>query len=94
MCIRDRVMLFDEPTGNLSPKLSTQVLEKIAELKQKLGIVMVLVEQSAKKALEVGDRCYLMVNGRSVFEGKPTDLLAHPEFSKLYLGIRAQGQEA
>jgi len=91
---KPRIMLFDEPTGNLSPKLTTQVLNKIRELKDKLGIAIVLVEQSARKALEAGDRCYLMVSGRPVFNGKPKDLLAHPEFSKLYLGIKVQGPKA
>jgi branched-chain amino acid transport system ATP-binding protein len=85
---KPRVMLFDEPTGNLSPKLTTQVLNKVTELKDKLGIVIILVEQSARRALEVGQKCYLMVSGKPIFEGEPRDLLSHPEFGKLYLGIK------
>jgi len=86
---KPRVMMFDEPTGNLSPKLATQVLGYITELKEKLGIAIILVEQNARRALEVGQKCYLMVSGKPIFEGQPSDLLSHPEFGKLYLGIKA-----
>ena len=86
---KPRIMMFDEPTGNLSPKITSQVLGKITELKDRLGMAVVLVEQSARRALEVGQKCYLMVSGRPVFEGKPSELLSHSEFSELYLGIKA-----
>jgi branched-chain amino acid transport system ATP-binding protein len=48
-----------------------------------------LVEQNARRALEVGDRAYLLVSGQKAFEGTAKDLLAHPELSKLYLGLKA-----
>ncbi len=82
-----KVMMFDEPTGNLSPKLALEVLAKIRELRDKLGITILLVEQNAKRALEMGDYCYLLVSGRVAFEGHPRELLGHKELSKLYLGI-------
>jgi len=82
-----KVMMFDEPTGNLSPKLAMEVLGKIRELRDKLGITILLVEQNAKKALELGDHCYLLVSGRVAFEGHPKSLLSHAELSKLYLGV-------
>lgn len=88
---RPKLIMFDEPTGNLSPKIATQVLNRIVELTERLGIAIILVEQSAKRALEVGQKCYLLVGGRSAFSGEPKDLLNHPELSKLYLGIRVEG---
>lgn len=84
-----KVMLFDEPTSDLAPKLATQVLDKIIELRDSLGITIILVEQNAKKALEIGDSAYLLVSGRVIFEGRASELLSHPELGKLYLGIRA-----
>lgn len=87
-----RVMLFDEPTGNLSPKLAKEVLAKIRELRDRLGITIVLVEQNAIRALETGDHAYLLVAGRLVFEGMPRELLAHADLSRLYLGIQQAGQ--
>jgi branched-chain amino acid transport system ATP-binding protein len=83
-----RLMLFDEPTGNLSPKLAKEVLGKIRELRDRLDITIVLVEQNAIRALELGDQAYLLVAGRLVFEGKPEALLTHADLSRLYLGIR------
>lgn len=83
-----KVMMFDEPTSDLAPKLATQVLNKIVELRDSLGITVILVEQNAKKALEIGDSAYLLVSGRVIFEGEASELLSHPELGKLYLGIR------
>ncbi len=85
---RPTVMMFDEPTGALSPKLAEEVLMKIVGLRESLGITIVLVEQHARRALEVGDKAYLMVSGRPIFEGQPEELMGHEELARLYLGIK------
>jgi branched-chain amino acid transport system ATP-binding protein len=82
------VIMLDEPTANLSPKLSTEVLRKVVDLKANLGMTVLLVEQNAKKALEIGDRAYLLVSGKKVFEGSTKELLEHQELSRLYLGLK------
>jgi len=82
-----KVMLFDEPTGGLSPKIATEVISKIIELRDSMNMTIVLVEQNAKKALEIGDRAYLLVGGRLVFEGGCRELLEHPQLASLYLGV-------
>ena len=82
-----KVMLFDEPTASLSPKLADEVLSKIKQMRDDFGITIILVEQNVKRALKIGDYVYLYANGKGVFQGKPEELLAHPELSKLYLGI-------
>jgi branched-chain amino acid transport system ATP-binding protein len=84
-----KVMLFDEPTGNLSPKIATQVLETIRSLAKELSITVVLVEQNAKKALEIGSKAYLLANGKVVFSGGAKELLEHKELGRLYLGLQA-----
>lgn len=84
---RPKVMMFDEPTGNLSPKLATEVFEKIMELRDTLGLTILLVEQNAKKALEIGNKAYLLVSGRLAYEGEATGLLKHPEFGRKYIGL-------
>jgi len=81
------VMLFDEPTASLSPKLANEVLSKIKQLRDDFGITIILVEQNVKRALNLGDFVYLFANGKGVFKGKPDELLNHPELGKLYLGI-------
>ena len=84
---KPKVMLFDEPTASLSPKLADEVLSKIQQLRDEFEITIILVEQNVKRTLKIGDSVFLYANGKGVFHGKPKDLLAHPELSKLYLGI-------
>jgi branched-chain amino acid transport system ATP-binding protein len=85
---KPKLMLFDEPTGNLSPKMATQILNVIKELRDSHGKTIILAEQNAKKALEIGDKAVLLVSGRRVYEGDSRTLLQHEELGKLYLGIR------
>ena len=86
---RPKVMLFDEPTGGLAPKIANEVLSKIIELRDTLNMTIILVEQNAKRALEIGDKAYLLVGGKLIFEGGCDELLNHPQFSTLYLGVKS-----
>jgi branched-chain amino acid transport system ATP-binding protein len=83
------VIMFDEPTANLSPKLATQVLDTVKRVAKDLGLTVVLVEQNARRALDMGDKAYLLVGGRRVFEGNAKELLNHAELAQLYLGLKA-----
>jgi branched-chain amino acid transport system ATP-binding protein len=85
---RPKIMLFDEPTGSLAPKIAFEVLDKIVELRDNHNITVVLIEQNAKRALEHGDTALLLVSGRVQYEGGASDLLNHPDLGKLYLGIQ------
>ena len=80
-------IMFDEPTANLSPILATEVLNTITYLAQDSGITILLVEQNATRALQIGHYAYLLVNGSTIFEGPAKALLEHPELGKLYLGL-------
>jgi branched-chain amino acid transport system ATP-binding protein len=82
------VVLFDEPTANLSPKVATQVLETIASITKSMTLTTVLVEQNAKRALEIGSDAFLLVNGKTVFSGTCRELLDHKELGRLYLGLQ------
>jgi len=84
---KPKILMFDEPTGNLAPKIAKEILAKIVELRDKLGMTIILVEQNARKALEIGDRAYLLVGGKLVFQGRCQELLNHPQLSTLYLGV-------
>jgi branched-chain amino acid transport system ATP-binding protein len=83
-----KVVMFDEPTANLAPKIATEVLKTIESLAKEMGLTIVLVEQNARKALEIGDDAYLLVGGKNAFKGPTKDLLAHQELAQLYLGLR------
>jgi len=80
-------MLLDEVTTDLAPIYVKKVLEKVIELRDSLKLTVVLVEQYALRALQIADKAYLLVSGTVRYEGDPQELLRHPEFSKLYLGI-------
>ena len=70
------VVMFDEPTANLAPKVATQVLDTISSITRSMNLTTVLVEQNAKRALEMGDTAYLLVSGRNVFSGTCRELLS------------------
>ncbi|MFQ5820759.1 MAG: ABC transporter ATP-binding protein [Candidatus Heimdallarchaeota archaeon] len=82
-----KVILFDEPTSHLAPKVAFEVLSKIVELKDSLDLTLIVVEQAVKQALEIGTKAYLLANGRTIFEGDAQELLTHKEFSRMYLGL-------
>ena len=84
---RPKILLLDEMSTDLAPILVKMVMEKVVELRDELGLTIILVEQNAKKALEIGDYAYLLVSGTIRYEGDPKELMEHPQFSKLYLGI-------
>jgi branched-chain amino acid transport system ATP-binding protein len=88
---KPQIILFDEPTANLSPKYATQVLKTIQSLAKDRGLTIVLVEQNARRALEIGDTAYLLVGGRNAFKGSAKELLSHQELAKLYLGVKVAG---
>jgi branched-chain amino acid transport system ATP-binding protein len=85
---RPKLMLFDEPTGNLAPIIVNQILDTIVKLVRDNGITVVLAEQNALRALEISDKAYLLVGGKVAFEGTSKDLLEHSELGRLYLGLK------
>lgn len=87
-----KVMMFDEPTAALAPKLAFQVLNIIEKLRDDLGITVILVEQNAKIALEKGDNAILLASGRVIYKGSSRKLLNDPELGSLYLGLTKRGE--
>ena len=88
---KPQVIMFDEPTANLSPKYATEVLRTVQTLAKERKMTIVRVEQSAKRALEIGDRAYLLVGGKNAFVGTAKELLSHQELARMYLGMKAAG---
>ncbi|MGC8816927.1 MAG: ABC transporter ATP-binding protein [Candidatus Hadarchaeum sp.] len=88
MIRKPEMILFDEPVASLSPKAANEVMKKILEL-NKRGITVVLIEQAAKKALQIADDALLMTSGKVTYQGSAKNLLAHPELGKVYLGIKS-----
>jgi len=88
MMRRPQIILFDEPTASLAPKMALEVLDKIVDLRDNYGMTVVLAEQNARRALELGDQAILLVSGRVVYRGGSKDLLNHKELGKVYLGVK------
>jgi branched-chain amino acid transport system ATP-binding protein len=80
------LIMIDEPTEGLAPKIVEQVGEYLRELKRR-GISVLLVEQKLTIALEVADRCLVMGHGQIVFEGPPAALRANTGIRKEWLEV-------
>jgi branched-chain amino acid transport system ATP-binding protein len=88
MIRRPQIMLFDEPTASLAPKIALEVLNKIIDLRDNHNMTVVLAEQNARRALDHADQAILLVSGRVMYEGDSKELLNHKELGKVYLGIK------
>ena len=82
---RPRMVLLDEPSLGLAPKLVDQVFDQIGTLKDQ-GQAILLVEQNAARALEIAHRAYVLELGRNKYEGEGRELLADDRVRKMYLG--------
>jgi ABC-type branched-subunit amino acid transport system ATPase component len=80
-----KLILLDEPSLGLSPRLVTLIFDKLQEMKR-AGYTLVVVEQNAAKALSVADRGYVLELGENRFEGSGEALLSDPDVKRLYLG--------
>jgi len=85
---RPRLLLLDEPSLGLAPKFITLIFRALRELKAE-GKTILLVEQNARKALQVADYAYVMERGRIVLSGTGQDVLNMPEVQRTYLGQSA-----
>jgi branched-chain amino acid transport system ATP-binding protein len=83
---RPKLMMLDEPSLGLSPKLSHEVFALIRRLNRENGQSILLVEQNTQRALELADRVYVLELGRTVTEGSPAAVLADGALQAAYLG--------
>jgi branched-chain amino acid transport system ATP-binding protein len=85
---RPRLLLLDEPSLGLAPRLVHQIFAAIRDLNQREGLSIFLVEQNAFHALRLAHRGYVMVNGQITMSGSGRELLERPEVRAAYLGGR------
>ena len=83
-----KLMLLDELSTDLAPIIAERVMTEVARMRDDLGITILMVEQMAKRALEIGDTAYLLVSGEVRYTGKADHLLHEPELCSMYLGIK------
>ncbi len=89
---RPRLLILDEPSAGLSPKLVAQVFDKLREVRAS-GVTVLLVEQNVKAALALADRAAILVEGCERIVGSSTELLGDERIAALYLG-RHTGKQA
>ena len=82
---RPRLLLLDEPSLGLAPRVIAEIFAALDELRAQ-GVTLLLVEQDARLALKHADRGYVMRTGRVVLEGSSGDLLADESVRTIYLG--------
>jgi branched-chain amino acid transport system ATP-binding protein len=80
------VIMIDEPTEGLAPKIVEQVIQLIATICEE-GTAVVLVEQKTSFALSISSRVYVVGHGQMVFDGKPSDLLAADDIRRTWLEV-------
>jgi branched-chain amino acid transport system ATP-binding protein len=83
------VILFDEPSAGLSPVLQDEVFLRVREI-NKAGVSVVMVEQNARRCLQICDRGYVLDQGRNAYTGAGRDLINDPKVIELYLGTLAR----
>ena len=84
---RPRLLMLDEPSLGLAPKLAREVVYLARRLRDEYGITVPLVEQNVRLSLKVADRAYVLETGRVVREGPAGELEKDPEIRRAYLGI-------
>jgi branched-chain amino acid transport system ATP-binding protein len=83
---RPRVLLLDEPSLGLAPRLVREIMATLTTLRARERLAVLLVEQNVSAALSIADRACVLERGRIVLRGRPDELLAHPDVRSAYLG--------
>ena len=85
LMMKPSVLLLDEPSAGLSPMLQDETFIRVRQV-NKAGVSVVIVEQNARRCLQICDRGYVLDQGRNAYSGKGRDLMNDPKVVSLYLG--------
>lgn len=91
MVARPRMILMDEPSLGLAPRIVEEIFDIIRRLNREDGMTILLVEQNASVAFSVAHRAYVMEHGQIVMEGDVETLRNDPDIRAAYLGVGAEG---
>ena len=90
---RPRLLMLDEPSLGLAPRIVRDILHIVADLRAE-GVAILLVEQNARAALEIADTGYVLETGELVLQGPARELAGHPRVIASYLGLKGATAEA
>ncbi|GAA1185226.1 ABC transporter ATP-binding protein [Ornithinimicrobium humiphilum] len=88
---RPKLLMLDEPSLGLAPLLVQEIFGYIKRLNEERGLTVLVIEQNARRALEVADHGYIMEQGRIVLEGPAAELRENPDVKEFYLGLGEEG---
>jgi len=90
---RPRLLMLDEPSLGLAPLLVQEIFGYIRTLNDDTGLTVLVIEQNARRALEIADHGYVLEQGRIVLEGPARDLSENPDVKEFYLGMGESGRK-
>ena len=93
LMMKPKVLLLDEPSAGLSPVRQDETFIRTREI-NKTGVTIIMVEQNARRCLQICDRAYVLDQGRNAYEGPGRELAKDPKVIQLYLGTLASDVEA
>jgi branched-chain amino acid transport system ATP-binding protein len=82
-----KMMMFDEPSLGLSPKLVKQIFDLVLKINKELGVTVLLVEQNVQLSCQISDRAFVIENGEVVLSGCGCDMLENEHVRRAYLGL-------
>ena len=91
LMLRPRLMLLDEPSLGLSPRLVSEIAEIVRRLNEEQSVTILLVEQNARMALDIGDYGFVLEVGRIVMEDTCERLKNAEDIQEFYLGMKDEG---
>ena len=89
LMLSPKLLLLDEPSAGLSPMLQDQVFLQCKQINA-TGVAILMVEQNARRCLQVCDRAYVLDQGRNAYTGTGRELMGDPKVIELYLGTLAR----
>jgi branched-chain amino acid transport system ATP-binding protein len=84
MIIEPKLLILDEPTANLAPKIIKSFYEKIKELNKEYNVSFLIIEQNVRKALEIASRIYVLISGKCVHEAEKGEI-KEEDIKKIFL---------
>ena len=86
LLLEPKMLMIDEPTAGLAPRMNRLIFDTIRRLNQEIGLTVLMIEQNARQGLEASHRGYVLELGKNTFEGATSELLQNPNVRRSFLG--------
>jgi branched-chain amino acid transport system ATP-binding protein len=86
LALEPKLLLLDEPSAGMNSEEKGDLIFWIKDIQEELGVTILMIEHDMKMVMDISDRILAMNFGRTITEGKPSDVASHPEVLKAYLG--------